>query len=228
MSQSVFLPWERPEPQPVAQKIASDVARRIVERTPGYEPGAFLIEAEIAREAGASRTPGREAMLQLERWGLVRMIPKKGATVTLADDKEIADLISVRSMLESDATRQLSASQGESDPSLASDLRVLLDRQQASVTSQDVLAFAADDYRFHSRIIQSGGNQVVMTILDDLGPRLARILYQTVIRNPHLIEKFHKEHEQLADYLLTSDFDGFSAMARAHVFAAHIPTETLA
>jgi DNA-binding GntR family transcriptional regulator len=45
-------------------------------------PGERLVEADLAARLGVSKTPVREALLMLEREGLVTMVPHSGATVT--------------------------------------------------------------------------------------------------------------------------------------------------
>lgn len=222
------LPWERPtDTLPIAQRIASLVARRIVEKH--YEAGTLLIEADLAAEAGASRTPAREAMVQLETWGLVRLMPKKGALVCALSTKDVVDLISLRTMLEVDAVTNL-AHNGTDPTTLGTDLTQLgthltttLEDQRAAATDANILAFAAADYRFHAQIIEAGGNQLVSEILTNLAPRIARLTYQVAIDNPHLIAKYLTEHEQLAQLALTANLDGFAQLARAHVFEANFP-----
>lgn len=44
-------------------------------------PGDVIDEAELVATFGVSRTPVREAVLQLEALGLVRRLPRKGATI---------------------------------------------------------------------------------------------------------------------------------------------------
>ena len=74
---SPTLPWlDTSENLPIAAQIAARTARRITEGA--IEPGELLREVDLAAEHGASRTPAREAMLQLETWGLVRLLPKIG------------------------------------------------------------------------------------------------------------------------------------------------------
>src|SRR5690625_7883968 len=75
--------------------MAAWAAREIIERR--FEPGELLTEADLAEAQKASRTPAREAMLQLERWRLVRLVPKKGAIVTTVTSCERRDLLAVRS-----------------------------------------------------------------------------------------------------------------------------------
>lgn len=47
-----------------------------------FPPGERLVEAELAERFGLSKTPVREALLMLEREGLVTAVPHTGATVT--------------------------------------------------------------------------------------------------------------------------------------------------
>lgn len=48
---------------------------------PGMQ-GAFLSEQELADRVGVSRTPVREALLQLAAEDLVELVPKRGARVS--------------------------------------------------------------------------------------------------------------------------------------------------
>lgn len=223
MSQPALLPWERPNTTlPIAQRIASDAARHIVEKR--YEAGHLLTEADLAAAAGASRTPAREAMVQLETWGLVRLMPKKGALVCALSTKDIVDLINLRTTLEVDAVTQL-AHNGIELTELGTALTKILEDQRAAATAADILAFAAADFKFHANIIESGGNLLVREILTTLAPRVARLTYQVAIDNPHLIEKYLSEHEQLARLALSGDLTAFATLARNHVFEANFPAQ---
>ena len=46
-----------------------------------YKDGDSLNELKLSKELGVSRTPVREALMQLELEGLVRNVPNKGAVV---------------------------------------------------------------------------------------------------------------------------------------------------
>ncbi|WP_051196449.1 GntR family transcriptional regulator [Jonesia quinghaiensis] len=220
------LPWETLDTpggksQPIAQHIAAHTAQRIVERH--YREGDLLTEVELAAQHGASRTPAREAMLQLQRWGLVRIAPKKGATVTALTPNDVLDLIAVRVMFETQAVTRLTDQPHELE-TLGHDLTILLDRQEASTNTTDALAFAADDYRFHARIIRSSGNTVITGMLDNLAPRLARLTYQAVLANPHLITTFLTEHHTLAQLAQQGNATAFGELATRHLHNAHFPT----
>ena len=64
------------------------------------EPGERLMEIQLAQQLGVSRTPIREAIRKLELEGLVIMIPRKGAEVAHITEKDMKDVLEVRSTLE--------------------------------------------------------------------------------------------------------------------------------
>lgn len=220
MNDLLTLPWESTDDSsPIAARMSAWAAREIIEQR--YEPGALLTEADLAEANRASRTPAREAMLQLERWRLVRLVPKKGAIVTTVTRQERRDLLAVRAMFEIDAVQALTSG-GELEP-LAADLRTLLDRQRHALKAENSLDFASADYAFHERIIRSGGNGVVDEMLTTMGPRLARLTYQAIIDQPNPLATLLDEHEELTDRAERGDAAGFAKLVREHIDASHFP-----
>ena len=63
-------------------------------------PGERLMEIALANRLGVSRTPIREAIRKLELEGLVVMIPRRGAQVASITQKDLQDVLEVRTSLE--------------------------------------------------------------------------------------------------------------------------------
>ena len=63
-------------------------------------PGLRLMEIQLAKQLGVSRTPVREAIRMLELEGLVTTIPRKGAEVAEITPKDLQDVLEVRCALE--------------------------------------------------------------------------------------------------------------------------------
>src|SRR3954454_11370814 len=64
------------------------------------KPGERLRAEALAQRYGTSRTPIREALLQLEAQGLVEVEPNRGAVVRAFDRDDLRDLYEVRALLE--------------------------------------------------------------------------------------------------------------------------------
>src|ERR1700755_2590401 len=65
-----------------------------------YPDGTLLSEGEIAKALGMSRTPVREACLQLEGEGVLKLYPKRGALVVAVSAREVDELFEARLLVE--------------------------------------------------------------------------------------------------------------------------------
>jgi DNA-binding GntR family transcriptional regulator len=83
--------------------IAHEIRRAILEGR--VEPGDLLREEQLARELGTSRTPVREALIELRNEGLVEAQANRGAVVRAYDAVELIDVYELRAALEAHAAR---------------------------------------------------------------------------------------------------------------------------
>jgi DNA-binding GntR family transcriptional regulator len=65
-----------------------------------FASGTLLSENELARQLGISRTPVREAFLQLEAEGMLELYPRRGALVTPISPSESDDVLEARLLIE--------------------------------------------------------------------------------------------------------------------------------
>src|SRR5690625_3866538 len=79
------------------------------------DKGVFLTESEVAKAAGASRTPVREALMRLESEGLVERIPQRGAYVPPLSDPEVRSVMDARGMVELWSVERALQSEGAVD-----------------------------------------------------------------------------------------------------------------
>ena len=211
------LPWlDTRENLPIAAQIAAQTARHIAEGA--IEPGELLREVDLAAEHGASRTPAREAMLQLETWGLVRLLPKKGALVTNPTSRERDELLSVRAMLEGHAVARIAPDESRRQGLLEA-LAPVLEAQAASVDRP--ADFTVHDYAFHLTLASHDDNRVVEEVLRSLGPRLFRLTHLAVLSPAADLPALHREHVELTDAVARGDVTGFREMIDRHLRAGH-------
>ena len=82
----------------VASAAADELRRRILAGDLGE--GAQLRQDMLAEEFGVSRIPIREALMQLDSEGFVRIEPHRGAVVSGLSAEGIRELVQLRAMLE--------------------------------------------------------------------------------------------------------------------------------
>jgi DNA-binding GntR family transcriptional regulator len=83
--------------------IAHEIRRAILEGR--VEPGDLLREEQLARELGTSRTPVREALIELRNEGLVEARANRRAVVRAYNALELLDVYELRAALEAHAAR---------------------------------------------------------------------------------------------------------------------------
>src|SRR5690349_14968347 len=117
-------------------------------------PGTRLREAALAKHFAISTTPVREALRRLDREGLVRLSPNRGAVVAEFDLREILDLFEVREVLECRAVRR-AAGQRTRDVARA---EKLMASAAPHIVKFDRVEWNRLEVAFHRAINDLGGN----------------------------------------------------------------------
>ena len=87
----------------LTERVYSSVKEAILSLN--LKPGSPLVEDELAGQLGTSKTPVRDALLALERDGLVTKIPYKGTYVSELTEDDAVEIFQLRSALEGLASR---------------------------------------------------------------------------------------------------------------------------
>ena len=87
----------------LGQEIAGQLRQAIIEGR--IAPGERLVEASIAERLGVSRGPVRDAILELQRQGLVVNAPRRSAFVVEVSKDDIEEIYTLRMVLEAFAAR---------------------------------------------------------------------------------------------------------------------------
>lgn len=132
-----------------------------------FNPGDHLNEVHLTKSLGVSRSPVREAILQLERDGFVDIAPHRGAFVRRVDASVLREIGLVRALLEGAVVRELTQRQStESFDSSAFDDDI--QQMRVAVAEDDREALATAHLAFHSRLSDLSNNSVLRRMLVDL------------------------------------------------------------
>ena len=169
--------WEEPgagragsaEP---TRKIGGTVRGRAVEElrnrilTGALAPGARLDLDALSAELGASRTPIREALLELSYEGLVEVAPRSGITVIGLSPRDVLDNFAILGALAGKAAEWAAAR--ITDDGL-DEIRALADAVSAAAAdegrdhSHDLLVAA--NWRFHRAVHRASGSPRIVTLI---------------------------------------------------------------
>ena len=136
------------------------------------KPNTKLKISELSELLGISRTPVREALLRLERDGLVLTKANSWTIVTPIDLNESDNIYSVILALEGLALRQLFSKVKESD---IKELELLNEKLNRSAKSNNYLEILKDDNDFHDKLIELSENNEIPPIINSLKKRIQRI-----------------------------------------------------
>ena len=119
--------------------------------------GDTMLEEEIALGLGMSRTPVREAVIRLEREGLIELVPRRGVRVATMSARDIREINELLSCLEAAAAERL-ASRRLAPEELAG-LDDAIAAMDAALEADDMDAWVAADYRFHCLLVDLCDNR---------------------------------------------------------------------
>jgi DNA-binding GntR family transcriptional regulator len=175
--------------------------------------GTPLSQNKLASRMGVSRTPVREALLRLERDGLVQRLPETGfvvATTTPDEVNEACDLLHVLdNYVYLRAAKTLSRQQLDDLLELASSLVV-------SAESGDTEAWRNADGRYHAVVMDAAKNRFVAQYLQQTRRRVQRFWLQ----KPHFDGRLRicsQDHVALAQAMLDQDGEVLSQTVHAHI-----------
>jgi DNA-binding GntR family transcriptional regulator len=165
----------------LAEKAYREIKAMVLENR--VHGGEYLLEEDLARAVGMSRTPLREALVQLQNEGLVAIVPRRGVQVvplTVEDMREVHDLLQ---WLESQAAYAL-ASRPDRQAAVK-ELKGLVSEMKRSLAAGDIAAWAKANDRFHIRLVASAGNGRLMRICEVLLDQSQRVRAFTLrLRKP--------------------------------------------
>lgn len=181
-----------------------------------YAPRQHLVEVDLARELGVSRSTVRAVLLRLQQDGLVELQPNRGARVRAFSLDEAAKILEVREALEGLAASLAAVKAGAEQ---LAELCSLLPRMETVLAAGDVLAYRELNARFHGIILDAADNPFVAQMLGALQFPLVRWQLTTILapgRNRDSIG----EHRAILDRLSDRDSQGAEQAMREHV--AHV------
>jgi len=197
---------------PLRDKIASAVRASIIDGRIGA--GEKLREPVLSKQLGVSRTPLREALLQLDSEGFVEMTPRRGAVVRPLSRQDAAETYEVKGALEALAAR-LACERMESETlqrlKNINDTLASLGRARA-VDQARILHLNAE---FHQTLTDASGNEKLSQYVRVLRAQALRYNYIYLSVLSRLNESV-AEHDQILDALRRRKADDVERLFREH------------
>ena len=205
-----------PLSQSVRQKTYTDLKTLILSGR--LKPAERLAESRLAEQLGVSRTPLREALMKLEKEGLVVGQRNVGYRVADVDIDSVCELLVVREAIDAKAAELACATATDAD--LETIRLIVSEMEELNQTNANGPVDAARDLelglQIHKVIAQSTRNSALIRIAEQVYEQLQLALSLELLWID-IGDAGLKEHQAIASALYKRDGLAASQAASAHV-----------
>ncbi|MBI4634253.1 MAG: GntR family transcriptional regulator [Deltaproteobacteria bacterium] len=175
--------------------------------------GDRLIEDELSAVMGVSRAPIREAFRLMEKEGLIKIIPHKGAIVSSISRDDVADIYEVSSVLEGLAAGLFCKRATEAE---LRKMKNICRDMETQIEKKNLLKFRKLNRDFHEVFINGCANKKIKEVYNSFQKQIH--WFQNVsLSSQGRPEISLKEHKNILDALLKKDSNAAEHAAREHV-----------
>jgi len=153
------------------------------------EPGMFISMGQLMKRLGMSRTPLRDALLQLQFEGFVTFLPQRGIRINQLTKKDIEDIYEMIGGLESRALLSVFPRIGTAEIQRMKDINRAM---YAQLTSKSITKYWQFNTDFHHVYLDLSTNAVLVRHLNTLRRRLLEFGKREW--NPQMRENNYEEH----------------------------------
>lgn len=166
------------------------------------QPDAIYSQEGICQELGISRTPVREALLELQNEGYIRFCRGKGIQVVSLDNKAIHDILEMRIYLEVAAAKLAATRASKADLDYIAEC---VEDSYKNVDSQNIILCYRLDHQFHRAVAKAAHNDLIYNTLDDVLNHYLRFEVLTVYQSSKDANAILKEHRALYEAIQARD-----------------------
>ncbi|WP_270474236.1 GntR family transcriptional regulator [Clostridium cochlearium] len=210
----IFEKIDANDPRPAREIILEELRSAIFDKK--LKEGDRLVENNIAKSMGVSRTPVREALRQLEIEGLAINIARKGTLVKGISKEDIMEIYDIREVLEGLAVRGacLNISRKE-----IFRLKEIIKIMRKSINENDTDKYIKSHNEYNRIILDASKNKRLVSNLEYIYEYL-KSMRKVTLSNEVRREKALLEHNSIVEAIEKGDEVLAEKLARDHVINA--------
>jgi len=178
------------------------------------EPGSRLVMDQLADQLDISRTPVRDALLRLEREGLIEPSGRRGFVVRAVSDLDVVHLYESREAVEGFAARRVA----ELGPGAIARVHTVV-KSSADTDMSDLRAVYEANMHIHRTIVEVVDNPVLLSLFDEIWQRARGLAaFADYLAHDRQHQPIDKQHAPLVKAFRAGPDQAFTAM-RDHICA---------
>jgi DNA-binding GntR family transcriptional regulator len=198
-------------PKSLTELVVEELRNRIIDGR--LRLGEALSENALAAELGISKTPVREALLQLKLERLVEILPQRGTYVFRVAPDQVAMISELREILEVAAA---AAALERNHAALVTRMSRIFDEMCAAYAGGDNIAYQTRDGEFHQAIIDLCGNSYIRDAYSQIGFRI-QALRSRLSNDPELNRRSFRDHREMLRLVKARDVRALQRLLREHI-----------
>lgn len=180
-------------------------------------PGESITEKWFCDFAGMSRTPIREALIQLHADNLIKLIDNKGVIINEITPLDIKEIFQLRMLIEPFITGiSIDAIDRDKVGMYVEQIDALLAYEDPIEGMKECCIASEDVNAIHGIIYSASANGRLINILKNLQSQIVWVIKRAE-RIPGRVRKTIKEHKEIADAILKGDGKRASRTMKSHL-----------
>ncbi len=185
-------------------------------------PGSLISEAELSEEMGLSRTPIREALIELSKTQVVTVYPQKGWRVALVDYDTVEECRFIRYVLEMSVVEQVCRVAQEEDLlRLSKNVKL----QTYYLENNESNKLLEQDDAFHRSLFDIANKQMAYQLMHSAQIHFDRVrmMALSAVKNTKIVQ----DHQMILDAIVRRDAPGAQAQMDKHLSRFRIDEQAL-
>jgi len=192
-------------------RVRAEIESRIVSGV--LAPGAALDEARLSEMFSVSRTPVREALLQLATLGFIRIVPRSGIYVVRLSPRDLASMYEVLAQSEGLCARLVINRINDEQLSM---LRQLHADGKTYAEKGEIEAFIDYNKAFHESLYRTCGNYYLVEQILLIRKRVNPYRERSSDLAERILESW-QEHDQILKAIIGKDETTAQCVATQHI-----------
>lgn len=180
-----------------------------------FAAGEKLDEVKLIEELQISRTPIREALIQLAADGIIESVPRKGFFVKTWDLKAMLEAYEIIACLDTYAANLALNQLNENDYKI---MQRAVDEMEISIKQQDYTAFCTWQEEFHLTYLKRCGNNTLYEMIQSIKKQYLRQTYYNKDYEKlfKILELSNAEHKEILAAMIEKNNKKMSQIIEEH------------
>jgi len=176
--------------------------------------GELYNEMAIAKQLGISRTPIREALLELSNKGMVTFLPRRGVIVSTLSKEDVDELFELRQVLETHFITKIAALPADYDFSA---LERNIKAQKTAALKKNIPDYLRYNAAFHNAMAEMCNNQRMLVIYGGIVDLIRLLALQGLQQPVRMQARLIPQHEAMLKTIKSGDTKQATKLLTTHL-----------